>query len=90
MHYLKWFYLTLVLFTTGTVLAGPIDINTADAATLASAINGVGEKKAATIVEYRNTHGPFASVDDLTRIKGIGASTIDRNRDNLTVVSPSK
>jgi competence protein ComEA len=90
MHYLKWFYLTLVLFTTGTVLAGPIDINTADAATLASAINGVGEKKAATIVEYRNTHGPFASVNDLTRIKGIGASTIDRNRDNLTVVSPSK
>jgi len=90
MHYLKWFYLTLVLFTTGTVLAGPIDINTADAATLASAISGVGEKKAATIVEYRNTHGPFASVDDLTRIKGIGASTIDRNRDNLTVVSPSK
>jgi competence protein ComEA len=90
MHYLKWFYLTLVLFTTGTVLAGPIDINTADAATLASAINGVGEKKAATIVEYRNTHGPFASVDDLTRIKGIGASTIDRNRDNLTVVSPSR
>lgn len=90
MHYLKWFYLTLVLFTTGTVLAGPIDINTADAATLASAINGVGEKKAATIVEYRNTYGPFASVDDLARIKGIGAGTIDRNRDNLTVVSPSK
>ncbi len=90
MHYLRWFYLTLVLLMTAPVSAGPVDINTADAATLASAINGVGEKKAATIVEYRNTHGPFASVDDLAGIKGIGAATIDRNRDNLTVVSPSR
>lgn len=90
MHYLKWIYLTLVLFMAAPVSAGPVDINTADAAALASAINGVGEKKAATIVEYRNTHGPFASVDDLASIKGIGAATIDRNRANLTVVSPSR
>jgi competence protein ComEA len=90
MHYLKWFFLSLALLMTVPVTAGPIDINTADAATLATAINGVGEKKAATIVDYRNTHGPFASVDDLARIKGIGAATIDRNRGNLTVVSPAK
>jgi len=90
MHYLRWFYLTLALLMTAPVSAGPVDINTADAATLASAINGVGEKKAATIVEYRKTHGPFASIDDLVMIKGIGAGTIDRNRDNLTVVSPSR
>jgi len=90
MHYFRWFYLTLVLLMAAPVSAGPVDINTADAATLASAINGVGEKKAATIVEYRNTHGPFASVDDLAGIKGIGAATIERNRDNLTVVSPTR
>ena len=90
MHYLKWFYLTLVLLMAAPVSAGQVDINTADAAMLASAINGVGEKKAATIVEYRDTHGPFASVDDLARIKGIGAATIDRNRDNLTVASPAR
>jgi competence protein ComEA len=90
MHYLKWFYLTLVLLMAAPASAGPVDINSADAATLASAINGVGEKKAATIVEYRDTHGPFASVDDLARISGIGAATIERNRDNLTVAPSSR
>jgi competence protein ComEA len=90
MHYLKWFYLTLVLLMAAPASAGPVDINSADAATLASAINGVGEKKAATIVEYRDTHGPFASVDDLARISGIGAATIERNRDNLTVGPSSR
>jgi competence protein ComEA len=90
MYYLKWLYLALVLLMTAPVSAAPVNINTADAATLAAAINGVGEKRAATIVEYREAHGPFASIDELTRIKGIGAGTIDRNRDNLTVVSPSR
>jgi competence protein ComEA len=90
MYYLKWLYLALVLLMTAPVSAAPVNINTADAATLAAAINGVGEKRAATIVDYREAHGPFASVDELTRIKGIGAGTIDRNRDNLTVVSPSR
>ena len=90
MQHLKWFFLSLVLFVTAPVSAGPVDINTADAATLAAAINGVGEKKAESIVAYRNTHGPFASVDDLVMIKGIGSATIDRNRDSLTVSSPAR
>jgi competence protein ComEA len=90
MHHLKWFFLSLALLMTAPVSAGPVDINTADAATLAAAINGVGEKKAETIVEYRNTHGPFASVDDLVRIKGIGSATIERNRDSLTVSPPAR
>ncbi len=67
--------------------AGPVDINTADAATLASAMNGVGEKKAATIVAYREAHGPFRRVEDLSNVKGIGASTVEKNRDNLAVGS---
>jgi competence protein ComEA len=67
------------------VNAEPIDINTADAAALASAINGVGEKKAATIVAYRDTHGPFARIEDLSRVTGIGPGTIEKNRHNLAV-----
>ncbi|HYQ71954.1 MAG TPA: helix-hairpin-helix domain-containing protein [Gammaproteobacteria bacterium] len=90
MRNLKWFFLSLMLLVAAPVSAGPVDVNTADAATLAATINGVGEKKAATIVDYRNTHGPFASVDDLAAIKGIGAATIDRNRDKLTVTPSSR
>lgn len=67
--------------------AGPVDINTADAATLAGAINGVGEKKAATIVAYRETHGPFTRVEDLSKVKGIGPGTVEKNRQNLEVGS---
>jgi len=70
---------------SASVSAAPVDINTANAAMLATAIDGVGEKKAATIVQYRETYGPFASVDDLAKIKGIGAVTVERNRPKLMV-----
>ena len=66
--------------------AGPVDINSADAAMLAAAIDGVGEKKAAIIIRHRETFGPFASVEELANVKGIGSGTVERNRDNLTVM----
>jgi competence protein ComEA len=65
--------------------ASPVDINTADAAALAEVIKGVGPAKAQAIVAYREKHGPFKSVDDLTLVSGIGTKTIENNRDNLTV-----
>lgn len=73
----------------GPASAGPVDINTADAATLAAAIDGVGEQKAAIIVQHRETHGPFGSVDDLARVKGIGSGTVERNRHNLMAAPAS-
>jgi len=88
MNYLKTFYLTLLMLVSAQVYAGPVDINTANAGELASAITGVGEKKAAVIVQYREAHGPFTSVDELAMVKGIGAGTVEKNRHNLEVVSP--
>ncbi|MGB5261802.1 MAG: helix-hairpin-helix domain-containing protein, partial [Gammaproteobacteria bacterium] len=58
----------------------------ADAAMLAAAIDGVGEQKAAIIIQHRERHGPFASVDELANVKGIGSGTVQRNRQKLTVV----
>lgn len=65
--------------------AEPVNINTADAETLASAINGVGIKKAREIIAYRQQNGPFATVDDLTKVTGIGAHTVETSREKLTV-----
>jgi competence protein ComEA len=62
-----------------------LDLNDADAATLQKELSGVGEAKAKAIVAYRETNGPFASVDELLEVKGIGKAILDRNRDKLEV-----
>lgn len=73
----------LFSLTAGAVLAGPVDINTADADTLSRELDGVGNYKAREIVEYRRTHGPFKSPEDLAKVKGIGLKTVEKNRDKL-------
>jgi|HigsolmetaAR201D_1030396.scaffolds.fasta_scaffold03938_1 competence protein ComEA helix-hairpin-helix repeat region len=60
--------------------AGPVNINSADAATIAASLNGIGLKKAEEIVAYRKANGPFKSVDDLAKVKGVGKKTIEANR----------
>jgi competence protein ComEA len=70
----------LLLFGTA-VPAAQVDINTADAATLARELKGIGLKRAQDIVEYRQKHGPFRSVDELALVKGIGPAAIAKNRE---------
>lgn len=60
--------------------ATPVNVNTADAATIAKALDGIGPAKAAAIVAWRQEHGPFKSVDEVGQVKGVGASTLERNR----------
>ncbi|MDP1930115.1 MAG: helix-hairpin-helix domain-containing protein [Gammaproteobacteria bacterium] len=67
-----------------------VDINTADAATLALALDGIGMVKAQEIVAYREEHGEFKSIEQLTEVKGIGAATIARNRDKIIVATTSQ
>jgi len=62
-----------------------VDINRADAATLARVLHGVGPNKARAIVEYRRKHGPFRRPEDLIRVKGIGRKTVERNRGRIVV-----
>lgn len=60
--------------------ATPVNINKADAATLAKSLDGIGHSKAEAIVAWREEHGPFKSADDLGQVKGIGPATLERNR----------
>jgi len=64
---------------------GTVNINTADAQTLAANLKGVGETRAMEIVRYREAYGPFASAEELTEVKGIGKSTLDMNREVITL-----
>ncbi|MGH8353737.1 MAG: ComEA family DNA-binding protein [Pseudomonas sp.] len=64
---------------------GKVNLNTADAATLERELLGIGEVKAQAIVEHREANGPFASVDELLEVKGIGAATLEKNRDKLSI-----
>ncbi|MEK1906889.1 MAG: helix-hairpin-helix domain-containing protein [Pseudomonas sp.] len=64
---------------------GKVNLNTADAATLESELVGIGKVKAQAIVDHRTANGPFASVDELLEVKGIGAATLEKNRDKLNI-----
>ena len=73
----------------GTALAGPVNINTADAATLASELTGVGPALAQAIVKDRQEHGNFATPEALTRVKGIGERIVEINKANILVADPA-
>jgi competence protein ComEA len=63
--------------------AGPVNVNTADASTLAKELDGIGPAKAQAIVDYRQKNGPFHSPDDLLKVDGIGQRVLDQNRGNI-------
>lgn len=69
----------------GSGAAGAVDINQADADTLARELDGVGAAKAVAIVEYRETHGPFRSLEALVEVKGIGQRILEINRDRISL-----
>ena len=77
---------TLLAVRTAAWADDRVNLNSADADTLATSIVGIGPAKAAAIVAFREKHGPFKSVDDLLLVKGIGAATVDNDRERLTAV----
>ena len=85
----RFLYLAVCILTLPLVaVAGPVNVNTADAETISAELQGVGISKALAIVDYRKAHGPFKSVDDLTLVKGIGERTVEINRANI-LLKPS-
>lgn len=77
-----------LLALSSQVFAGfPVDINSASAAELAEALDGVGMSKAAAIVEYREEFGPFMEPSELVAVRGIGLVTLEKNRDFILLTS---
>ena len=67
--------------------AGPVDLNTADAETIARELNGVGQARAQAIVDYRNEYGAFQSTDELLNVTGIGKFILEANEQNILIES---
>lgn len=64
--------------------SGPVDLNTADEAAL-DTLPGIGPATAAAIVDHRERHGPFASVEGLLEVRGIGEAKLAALRDLVRV-----
>ena len=72
------------------VLAGPVNINTASAETLAMELTGVGPALAAAIVADREENGEFPSAESLARVRGIGDHVLEVNEGNILVSTPEE
>ena len=76
--------LALSLSPLASLASPPVDINSADAATLEQ-VRGIGPAKANAIVAYRQENGSFQSVDDLVKVPGIGERSLEQLREQVTI-----
>ena len=76
------------MLMSASAWATPVNINTADAQTIADALNQIGLKKAEAIVAYRNKIGAFKTVDELGQVAGIGDKTLEKNRADILLSEP--
>jgi competence protein ComEA len=60
-----------------------VNINTADADTMARVLKGVGLSRAEAIVRYREEHGQFVDIYELANVKGIGERTVEMNSERI-------
>lgn len=68
-------------------LPSPVNLNTATQEEL-EALPGIGPVLAARILEYREAHGPFTSVEELLAVSGIGEALLEKLRPLITVEGP--
>ena len=62
-----------------------INLNQASVEELARQLKGIGRKRAQAIVHYRETHGPFVSLEQLVEVPGISIGMLEQNRSRLTL-----
>lgn len=89
-HIMRTIGFALLLTFAGSVWANgapepTVNINQADAATLAQVLTGVGMSRAEAIVRYREANGGFMTPEELANVSGIGLATVDRNQHRIRV-----
>jgi competence protein ComEA len=90
MRLLKILFLMLSFISYGVYADTPqqVNVNTATAMEIKQVLSGIGDKKAQAIIEYREQHGVFNSVYDLTLVHGIGNKTVEKNLDRIILSEP--
>ena len=79
----KLFLILVMLVAFSGAAVAAVNINTATKEELTS-INGIGEKRAQDIIDYRTKNGPFKTVDDLEKIPGVGPGLMKRIRSQVS------
>ncbi len=79
----KFFIGCVAMLLPMLCLAGPVNINTADAETISKELTGIGMSKAEAIVRYREQHGAFDVPEELLKVKGIGPRVLAANRQDI-------
>lgn len=82
--------IVLASLAPNLVMAGPVNINTASAETLAMELTGVGPALAAAIVADREANGEFTSAEAFARVKGIGNHILEVNKGNILITAPEE
>ena len=85
MKTIRIFVTFLALSFSAFTIASPVNINTADALAISKNIKGVGLKKAEAIIAFREKNGKFETVQDLTKVKGIGKKLLEKNTGTIVV-----
>ena len=86
---MKYIFFVLALFSFNA-FAAQVNINVDDAKTISKSLDGIGMKKAEAIIAYRNKEGDFKTYKDLTKVKGIGDKTVEKNKHDIVFTTPAK
>jgi competence protein ComEA len=68
----------------GGSAGGKVNINTADSTALMT-LSGIGEARAAAIIQYREEHGKFSSIEEIMQVPGIKEAAFQKIKQNIEI-----
>ena len=84
-NFTRSLFAAVAFAASSLAIAGPVNVNTADAKSIAEELKGIGQVKAERIVAYRQNNGRIESAEQLMQIKGVGKKSVEANREFILV-----